>query len=95
LVLGAGLQPQWLDDGGVALRGLRTPYGALGYDLKRDGSKVTWTIAAGAHPPGGVILTWPLPQPPGATTVNGKPAQWQDGMLRVTALPAKVVVEIR
>jgi hypothetical protein len=95
LVLGAGVQSQWLDDDGVALRGLRTPYGGLGYRVKRDGSKVTWTIEAGAHPPGGVILTWPLPRPPGATTVNGKPAQWKGGMLRVNALPARVVVETR
>jgi hypothetical protein len=94
LVLGAGVQPRWLDGGGVALHGLRTPYGVLGYSVKRDGSKVTWTIAAGAHPPGGVFLTWPLPQAPGATTINGKPAQWQDGMLRVNALPAAVVVQV-
>jgi hypothetical protein len=41
-----------------------------------------------------VFLTWPLPQAPGATTINGKPAQWQDGMLRVNALPAAVVVQV-
>jgi hypothetical protein len=94
LVLGAGIQPQWLDDGGVALRGLRTPYGALGYSVKRDGGKVIWTIDAGAHPPGGLLLTWSLPQAPGATTVNGKPAQWKGGMLRVNALPAEVTVKV-
>ncbi|HEX7129077.1 MAG TPA: hypothetical protein VF217_03290, partial [Rhodanobacteraceae bacterium] len=94
LVLGAGIQPQWLDDGGVALRGLRTPYGALGYSVKRDGGKVIWTIDAGAHPPGGLFLTWPLSQAPGATTVNGKPAQWKGGMLRVNALPAEVTVKV-
>jgi hypothetical protein len=95
LVLGAGLQPGWLDEGGVALRGLRTPYGALSYSVRRTGSKVVWTIEAGANPPGGLFLTWPLPQAPGATTLNGKPAQWKSGMLHVAALPGKVVVETR
>lgn len=95
LVLGAGVQPEWLDDGGIALRGLRTPFGALGYSLKRDDSRVIWTLDAGAHPPGGLILTWPLPQAPGATTINGKPAQWKGGSLRVRVLPARVVVETR
>ncbi|HET6907059.1 MAG TPA: coagulation factor 5/8 type domain-containing protein [Rhodanobacteraceae bacterium] len=94
LVLGAGVQPQWLDGGGVALRGLRTPYGMLDYSVKREGSKVIWTIDAGAHPPGGLFLTWPLPHAPGATTINGKSARWQNGTLRVSALPATVVVEV-
>ncbi|HEX6613604.1 MAG TPA: coagulation factor 5/8 type domain-containing protein, partial [Rhodanobacteraceae bacterium] len=95
LVLGAGIQPHWLDKGGVALRGLRTPYGPLGYSVKREGGKVIWTIDAGAHPPGGLVLTWPLTQGPGATTINGRAARWQDGRLRVDALPAKVIVEAR
>ncbi|HET9834971.1 MAG TPA: discoidin domain-containing protein [Rhodanobacteraceae bacterium] len=95
LVLGAGVQPSWLDDGGVALHGLRTPYGALGYSAKCDGAKVVWTIDAGAHPSGGVFLTWPLSHKPGVTTINGRPAQWRDGMLHVSALPAKVVVKTR
>jgi hypothetical protein len=35
-----------------------------------------------------------LSQAPGATTVNGKPAQWKGGMLRVNALPAEVTVKV-
>ena len=43
-------------------------------------------------PPGGLVLTWPYRTAPGATRINGKPAQWKDGELRITALPARVVV---
>lgn len=94
LVLNAGVQPSWLQGGGVALHGLCTPYGALSYTLRRDDARMVWTIDSGTHPPGGLVLTWPLPQAPGATTINGKPAQWRNGALRVRTLPAKVVSEI-
>ena len=45
-----------------------------------------------ARSPGGVVLTWPYKTAPGASRINGKPAQWKDGELRITALPARVVV---
>ncbi|MBS0432924.1 MAG: discoidin domain-containing protein [Proteobacteria bacterium] len=94
MVLGAGVQEAWLEQGGVALHGLRTPWGALGYSLRRDGARVVWTIDADtALPPGGLVLAWPLPRPPGATTINGKPARWREGGLRIRTAPARVVVE--
>jgi hypothetical protein len=95
LVLAAGVQPRWLDHGGIVLRGLRTPYGALGYALKRDGARVICTIDQDtALPPGGLVLTWPLPQPPGHTMIDGKPAQWRNGELRIRAVPARVVAVV-
>jgi hypothetical protein len=90
LVLGAGVQAAWLDDGGIALRGLRTPWGQLGYTLRRDASQVTWHIDAGVDPPGGVVLTWPLAGAPGTTRVNGNAARWTNGMLHIRALPADI-----
>ena len=91
MVLAAGVQPQWLDDGGIRLRGLRTPYGALGYTLKREDTRVIWTIDADtALPPGGLVLTWPLMQSPGRTTINGKPGQWKSDELRIRRVPATI-----
>jgi hypothetical protein len=59
LVLGAGLPPAWLAEG-VAVRGLPTPYGPLGYRLQRStrgGLQVT--IDGGLQPPpGGLLLRW-------------------------------------
>lgn len=90
LVLGAGVQAAWLEDGGIALHGLRTPWGPLGYTLRRDGPRVAWHIDAGVNPPGGVVLTWPLAGAPGTTRVNGKPARWIDGTLYIRKLPADI-----
>jgi hypothetical protein len=43
-------------------------------------------------PPGGIVLSWPYATPPGATVVDGKPAAWRDGELRILELPADVAV---
>ena len=46
-------------------------------------------------PPGGLVLPWPYKDAPGETRINGKPAQWKDGELRITTLPAKVSIRTR
>nr|WP_298132525.1 discoidin domain-containing protein [uncultured Pseudoxanthomonas sp.] len=93
LVLAAGVPATWLDGEGIAIDGLRTPNGVLGYSLRRTGGDVVLEAKAGLKlPPGGLVLTWPYKTAPGATRVNGKPAQWKDGELRITVLPARVVV---
>jgi hypothetical protein len=90
LVLAAGVPADWLASG-IAVDGLRTPQGELHYALKRKGDALVWRIGAGMAPPAeGLILTWPLESPPGETTVDGKPAQWKDGELRIDRLPAVV-----
>lgn len=93
LVLAAGVQPAWLEHGGIRLAGLRTPWGTLGYTLQRERGRVVWRVDAGVAPPGGVWLTWPWPGRPGATRINGKPVDWPRGALRLTTLPATVSVE--
>ena len=46
-------------------------------------------------PPGGVVLTWPYATPPGATRIDGKPAQWNGGELKIVRAGAKVEVALR
>jgi len=87
------VQPEWLDNGGIALASLRTPWGKLGYTLQREGNRIVWHIDGGVAPPGGVLLTWPWHGRPGATRVNGKPSHWSQGELRVPTLPATVTAE--
>ncbi|MFT3896322.1 MAG: discoidin domain-containing protein [Thermomonas sp.] len=90
LVLAGGVPAAWLGEG-ISVDGLRTPQGALHYALKREGDALVWKIGAGmAVPPGGIVLTWPLASAPGRTTVDGKPAAWRDGELRIDRLPAVV-----
>lgn len=91
LVLGAGVPPQWLDEG-VSVKGLRTPYGPLSYTLKRVGREVRLDVAGGLRmPPGGLHLAWGWGALPLAT-VNGQPARWQGRELRIDRLPARVVL---
>lgn len=93
LVLAAGIPLPWLDGEGIAIRGLRTPHGRLGYALKRQGGALQLDIDADAGlPPGGLVLPWPYPGAPGAATINNRPAIWEAGELRIRALPARVVV---
>ncbi|MGE8250910.1 MAG: coagulation factor 5/8 type domain-containing protein, partial [Stenotrophomonas bentonitica] len=95
LVLAAGVPSRWLEGKGVGVQGLRTPNGQLNYALVRNDKQLTLTVSAGLIPPaGGVVLPWPYSGEPGATTINGEPAQWVGGELRVMQVPAKVEIEI-
>jgi hypothetical protein len=94
IVLAAGVPREWLAGNGVELSGLFTPYGRLSYTLRARGSRVLLHVDDGMRvPPGGLVLTWPERERPGATRVNGKPAAWHDGELVIRELPADVVVE--
>jgi hypothetical protein len=95
LVLAAGVPSEWLEGSGVTVRDLRTPYGLLGYSLKKTAGRLVLQVGGGSRvPPGGVVLVWPGQQPPpGTTRVNGRAAQWHGTELRFHELPAKVIVD--
>ncbi|MBX9403384.1 discoidin domain-containing protein [Lysobacter sp. BMK333-48F3] len=96
LVIGAGVPGEWLAGEGVSVEGLRTPYGELGYRLRRDGKQLRLSLASGLElPPGGVVLKWPYAGAPGATRVDGKIAVWNGDELKLERAPAEVVVELR
>lgn len=96
LVLAAGVPASWLDGQGIAIDGLRTPNGVLGYTLRKQGDEVVLEAKAGLKlPAGGLVLPWPYKDAPGETRINGKPAQWRDGELRITTLPAKASIRTR
>jgi hypothetical protein len=78
----------------VAVDGLRTPFGPLGYAARRSGGRLRLSIAAGASPPGGFVLPWPGKGAPGAAWIDGRPAQWDGGELRISTAPAIVVIEL-
>nr|MEE4269543.1 discoidin domain-containing protein [Candidatus Krumholzibacteria bacterium] len=60
LVLAAGLPVAWLDEGGVQVEDLPTPYGFLSYALSHQDGEVVMTIAGGfTPPPGGLVLDPP------------------------------------
>src|SRR3546814_5389827 len=89
IVLAAGIPVDWFEGDGVAIRGLHTPQGELGYSLRRDGDALVLEVAGGIDvPAGGLVLPWPYAGEPGSATIDGNPAQWQDGELRIRAAPA-------
>jgi hypothetical protein len=96
LVIAAGLPAVWLEGEGVAVEGLRTPYGPLGYTIRRDRDRLVLTLSPGLEPPpGGIVLRWPYPNKPGRTTIDGNAAQWAGDELRIRAAPSRVTVMLR
>ncbi|HEY5805410.1 MAG TPA: discoidin domain-containing protein [Lysobacter sp.] len=95
LVIAAGIPADWLDGEGVRVANLRTPHGPLGYWLRRDGKRVLLDLSPGlTPPPGGVVLTWPYPDPPAATRIDGEPAHWRNGELRIDRAGAEVEIKL-
>ncbi|HSS27769.1 MAG TPA: discoidin domain-containing protein [Usitatibacter sp.] len=57
LALAAGVPLAWLEGDGIAVEGLRTPWGRIGYSLRRDGASYVVAIPrSSAVPPGGFVV---------------------------------------
>ena len=93
LVLAAGVPQDWLAGEGVAVDGLRTPYGELDYRLRRgaDGS-LRLSIGEGLRVPGGGVVVQPPGEWGGEVNVASGEAAWIDGELRIDRLPADVTL---
>jgi hypothetical protein len=93
LVIGAGLPAEWIaSNSGVAIAGLRTPYGSLNYRIRSENGHVSLHIDKGATPPGGFVFESPYDS---ATNVrvNSRAAQWIGHSLKIDAAPADVTFE--
>ncbi|KAF1710526.1 coagulation factor 5/8 type domain-containing protein [Pseudoxanthomonas kalamensis DSM 18571] len=96
LVLAAGIPARWLDGDGVAITGLRTPSGTLGYSLRREGGELRLQIDPGSGAPaGGLVLPWPYAGQPGAASIDGQPAKFRNGELVIPAGARSIVVDVR
>jgi hypothetical protein len=95
LVLAGGVSAAWLDAGEVAVEGLPTWWGPLGYTLGRDGPcALRLELAAGLRvPPGGIVVRPPLPRPLAGVEIDGAPARdfAADGVT-LRSVPARVVM---
>lgn len=104
MVLGAGLTPPWLADGGVALGKLPTPWGQLSYSMALTKDGLELDLRATAVPPGGFVISWPF-RPggaarPGAVKVLAGPRRapvWQPvkSLLPAAAGARELVVRAR
>lgn len=97
LVIAAGIPASWLDGGGVAIDGLRTPHGPLAYSLRRDGDRVLLKVRADGFtlPTGGLRFVPPELGTITSTRVNGRTAEWDGKELRINRLPAEIELRIR
>jgi hypothetical protein len=93
LVLAAGLPAEWLEEGGVAIGGLPTPYGKLSYTLVRKGDTVVMEIDDGLEiPAAGLVLDPPLAAGVAESAVNGKTMKYVSGEnVVIRGLPVRVV----
>jgi hypothetical protein len=91
-LLAAGIAADWFAGPGFAIERLPTPFGALSYTVTATDRAIALQIDAGALPAGGLVFPWPLPGPPGAAVINGKPAAWHGRELVITERPATIVV---
>jgi hypothetical protein len=75
IVLGGGIDADWLTGSGAAIEGLRTSFGTVDLKMRRDADGIVATIDGTARPPGGFVLSWPLEGKPGVAIVDGKIAR--------------------
>ena len=95
LVLAAGVPTEWLAAEGVAVRDVRTPYGRLSYSLRPRGETLVLSLSGAARPGGGFVLPWPLPGEPGPARIDGRPARFENGELRIPAGAKRVELRRR
>ncbi len=95
LVLAAGVPMAWLDDTGVRVTKLPTPYGLLSYTLRRTGmNEIRMRLFKGLTvPKGGLVIESPIPGQLLTCTVNGSTIPiTEDGKIVVRECPARIVI---
>jgi hypothetical protein len=95
LVLAAGVPVAWLEGAGVTIERLRTPWGKVGYTLRKEATRLSLEVHAGsAVPPGGLAFPWPLSRPAGCARLQGRPVRFDNGEVRISSAPARLIVEL-
>jgi hypothetical protein len=98
LVLGAGLSPDEWKAASLAVRGLRTPWGAIDWRITAGDGASRLRVEVKAltrEPPGGVWLAWPPSRPRPVARVGGRTLSWTDSMLRLPSSGAELTLELR
>ena len=72
LVIGAGLPRSWLQNEGIRVHGLRTPYGEVSYTARDESGQVRVDLKGSTMPPGGYVLPAYMKDAI-SVTFNGKP----------------------
>ncbi|MEG3087009.1 discoidin domain-containing protein [Sphingomonas sp. PB4P5] len=91
IVLVGGLDGAWLAGTGTAIRGLRTPYGALDLAARDDRGTLRLDLSGDARPPGGFVIDWPFAGTPGSATIDGQRGVAVGRRLQVPAAARHIV----
>jgi hypothetical protein len=97
LVLAAGIDPAWLQDG-VAISKLPTPYGVVSYQFRKEiipfekpeTHPFFFAAEGNAAPPAGFELPLPSEWPIERIELNGRPVQPVTQVLRFQTLPVEI-----
>lgn len=92
LVVGAGVDPDWAEKR-IVVENLPTRFGTVGYRLETTGDTIKLSLGGEARPPQGVVWVVPRNWLHCSVTINGQPAEFKDGTVRVDSVPA--VIELR
>ncbi|HSJ14647.1 MAG TPA: discoidin domain-containing protein [Longimicrobiales bacterium] len=95
LVVGAGILPAWVQaETGVAIEGMSTAYGELGYTMQaRDRDVVVRFTQVPRLPPGGIVLVSPRDAPLRAARADGRALEVSGREVRITRAPREVVLQ--
>lgn len=89
LVLAAGIDPAWLNEG-VTVKNLATQFGAANYTFKSEGNEIRFVADGVVKPPKGFAVPLPESLLGMSVEVNGQPAEIRDGKVTFGSLPASI-----
>jgi len=94
LILGAGVDPEWLEEGRpISIGRFPSHFGSVDYEMVKKGSTVEVSISGNAAPPKGTILKSPLNADITGVVLNGKPwKSFSAGEVVVENLPAEIII---
>ncbi len=91
LVIAAGIPSDWLQGEGIAVAGLRTPQGLLGYTMKAIDGVLHLDLPAGVEiPQGGLVVSLPEPWASGRVRSGGGTIEQRE--IRIVRLPASIEI---
>ncbi len=89
LILAAGIDPAWLDEG-VVVQNLPTLYGEIDYSIKRRDDIIEFNINGKAKPPAGFVIPLPAEFKDYQVAINGNPVLIKDTKIYFSKLPAVI-----
>jgi hypothetical protein len=92
LILAAGVDPQWFEEG-VVVKDLPTLYGDISYSIAKKDNVITIELKGQAEPPQGFIIPLPEELKDKAVSCNGQTLNIYNGNIVFNDLPSTIILE--